>query len=158
MYVAGEEFDGQWNAGTNSFDFTAIELTKWGKVQFKVDIDDNATKWTKVQLWTLALSAMGLVYDSNSDPVTTNGDVSGSISFSDLTVTEAKASLENSADDTVEFIVKETNRKVVFDGTYTAKKADIYKIHSRSMELHLLTDQLLSIFTYMEKKLLILIL
>jgi hypothetical protein len=65
-----------------------------------------------------------LVYDSNNDDAKPNA--AGSISFSDLTVTEAKAALENNADDTVEFIVKETNRKVVFDGTYTAKKADIY--------------------------------
>ena len=129
MYVAGEEFDGTWNTATNKFDFD-IELTKWGKVKFEVDVDDGATKWTKVSLWSLALSNFTtLVYDSNNVDLIANptlGDVAGSISFSDLTVTEAKASLENNADDTVEFVVKETNRKVVFDGTYTAKKADIY--------------------------------
>ena len=46
--------------------------------------------------------------------------------FSDVTVTEAKASLENDLDKDVEFVANDTTRKVVFDGTYTAKKADIY--------------------------------
>ncbi len=53
------------------------------------------------------------------------GEVSGTISFSKVTVQPSKASLKNNATKEVEFANKETNRKVVFDGTYTSKRGDI---------------------------------
>jgi hypothetical protein len=53
------------------------------------------------------------------------GDVAGSISFSKVTIQAAKAALENNLTKAVEFMQNETNRKVVFDGTYTARKGDV---------------------------------
>lgn len=52
-------------------------------------------------------------------------EVSGSISFAKLKVQPAKASLKNTLDKDVEFIKGESERKVIFDGTYTAKKGDV---------------------------------
>jgi hypothetical protein len=54
-----------------------------------------------------------------------SGDVAGSISFSKVTIQAAKAALENNLTKAVEFIQNETNRKVVFDGTYTARKGEV---------------------------------
>jgi hypothetical protein len=54
------------------------------------------------------------------------GEVKGSISFaSRVTIQPSKASLENDLSKNVEFVTAETTRKVVFDGTYTAKKGDV---------------------------------
>ena len=55
------------------------------------------------------------------------GEVKGSISFaSKITIQPSKASLENDLTKDVEFLTSETSKKVVFDGTYTAKKGDVY--------------------------------
>jgi hypothetical protein len=65
-----------------------------------------------------------LTYDSNNSTV---ASAAGSITFAELSVVQAKSSLENNLDKSVEFVIGDTaNRKVVFDGTYTAKKADVY--------------------------------
>ncbi len=53
------------------------------------------------------------------------GEVSGSISFAKLKVQPAKASLKNDLDKDVEFIKGESERKEIFNGTYTAKKGDV---------------------------------
>jgi hypothetical protein len=55
----------------------------------------------------------------------TGVDLAGSISFATLTIQPAKASLTNSLSKDVEFRNKETNRKVIFEGEYTAKKGGI---------------------------------
>jgi hypothetical protein len=52
-------------------------------------------------------------------------DLAGSISFSTLTIQPAKASLTNTITKDVEFRNNESNRKVIFDGEYTAKKGGI---------------------------------
>jgi hypothetical protein len=52
-------------------------------------------------------------------------EISGSISFSKVTIQSAKASMTNSMTKEVEFNNKETNTKPVFEGTYTAKKGDV---------------------------------
>jgi hypothetical protein len=44
------------------------------------------------------------------------------MSFSNLTIQAARASLTNSLTKAVEFRNNEVNRKVVFEGEYTAKK------------------------------------
>jgi hypothetical protein len=64
-------------------------------------------------------------YDSANKPVLL-GDVAGSVSFSKITLQAAKAALENKTTKAVEFLLEETNRKTVFDGTYTARKGDIF--------------------------------
>ena len=121
LVVAGEEFDAEYKAG--SFVFDGIDLEKSGKLQIKIDVDSDADKWTKLTFPSISLSDNGVLkYDADNTKV----DAAGSISISDVTVTEAKASLENNLDKDVEFVANDTTRKVVFDGTYTAKKADIY--------------------------------
>jgi len=123
MFVAGEEFEGVRNGGAFDFD---VELTKSGKVQFKVAIDDNATKWAKLSITNKSINTFTtMVYDSNNGNAL--GQATGTISFSEITVVKAKSSLENNLDDGIEFVKGDTaNRKVVFEGTYTAKKADVY--------------------------------
>lgn len=65
-----------------------------------------------------------MAYDESGNPVGTT-EVSGTISFSKVTIQPAKASMSNSITKDVEFMNKETNRLVVFDGKYTAKKGDV---------------------------------
>ena len=63
-------------------------------------------------------------YDADDSDV----DVSWTISVSKLSLTESKGTLTNSlsSSDDVEYLVNEVNTYVVLDGTYTAKKNDIY--------------------------------
>ena len=108
------------------FNFKNVDIEKSGKIQFKLNIkDDSNAKNQKISFTTLSSSAFeGAKYDNTNKYVQTD-DVAGSISFSEVSLQAAKAALENNLTKDVEFLKNETNRKVVFDGTYTAKKADI---------------------------------
>jgi hypothetical protein len=64
-------------------------------------------------------------YENARKETVKTGDVSGTISFSTVTVQAAKATFKNSLSKAVEFMNNDTNDGVVFDGTYTAKKANI---------------------------------
>ena len=127
--VNGEEYEGTRTATTNGakFKFNNVEIEKSGKVQFKIDVYDlDSVEWT-VQFTTFNKDAFaGSKYDTTNKPVST-GDVAGSISFSKVTFQAAKWTLKNTLDkESIEYLYEETNRKVVFEGTYTAKKADVY--------------------------------
>jgi hypothetical protein len=50
----------------------------------------------------------------------------GTIKVSKVTLQPAKATMSNDLTKSVQFIKEESARKVVFEGTYTAKKGDIY--------------------------------
>ena len=121
---------GDWTEYTATnlarYNFKNVDVEKSGKIQFKVDILDNpAAKAKTINFSAFNKSAFDWAkYDSTNKYVAI-ADVAGSISFSKVTLQEAKASLENKLTKDVEFLQNETNRKVVFDGTYTAKKADI---------------------------------
>jgi hypothetical protein len=52
-------------------------------------------------------------------------EVAGFVTLYNLTVQPSKAALKNNLTKAVEFINKESNTKVVFDGTYTAKNGTV---------------------------------
>ena len=124
--VAGEEYEGKINSTKTGFEFKNVVIEKSGKVQFKIDVDDNAAKWTVFSSFTSfnKNSFAGARYEEARKDVNTS-DVVGSISFSKVTVQESKAALENKLTKSVDFIIGESNTKVVFDGKYTAKKSDV---------------------------------
>ena len=71
-----------------------------------------------------AFKATSLVYDESGKQVQAS-EVSGNISFGKVTIQPAKASMTNSLTKEVEFLTNTTDKKVVFDWTYTAKKGDV---------------------------------
>ena len=129
LVIAGEEYDGSnrtvsWSNTTFTFD--GIEIEESGKVQVKVDLSkdaDGTASFTPSSLNKDLFS--GARYVDARQPVQ-SGDVAGSITFATkLTVKAAQAALENKLSNTVEFVMNETNRKPVFEGTYTARKGDV---------------------------------
>lgn len=129
LVIAGEEYDGSNRkvAGSNvTFTFNGIEIENSGKVQVKVDLNKDAEGTVTFNPSTLnKVQFSGARYVDARQSVQ-SGDVAGSITFaSKLTVQAAKAALENKLTKTVEFVKDETARKVVFDGTYTARKGDV---------------------------------
>ena len=129
MVIAGEEYDGTNRTQTTTgvtFTFDGIEIENSGKVQVKVDLSkdaDGSATFTPSNLNKDLF--VGARYVDARQPVQ-SGDVAGSITFATkLTVKAAQAALENKLSKTVEFVMNETNRKVVFDGTYTARKGDV---------------------------------
>ena len=130
VVVAGDEYE--WKLTTTSTDvgsgydtatwtFSNVEVTDSGKIQFKVDIRD--VEWYSNAKLTFAFADSGSFSDFNYvEAKNKKVDIAGSISFSALTIQAAKASLTNNLSKVVEFRNNESNRKVVFDGTYTAKK------------------------------------
>ena len=129
IVVAGEEFE--WKRSETQtwvlFSFSNVEITESGKVQFTADLaDDDNLSWTiefKPASFNKAAFS-GARYDEAREEVL-SGDVAGSIALSAINVTAAKATLKNSLTKDVEFLNGETNTKIVFDGTYTAKKAPV---------------------------------
>ena len=125
MFVNGEEYEAK--KSNNTFSFSKVEIEKSGKVQFKIDIEDPATTLTGTIKFSGNFDRAKFdwsIYDNSREDVHT-GDVSGSISFSEVTIEAATATLKNSLTKDVEFLTEETDTKVVFDGTYTAKKANV---------------------------------
>jgi hypothetical protein len=125
MFVDGEEFEAKQN-GT-SFTFSNVEIAESGKIQFKIDLQDEPEAQGKIVKLTPNFNGDAFKnarYDNSRDDVNT-GDISGTISFSQVTIQAAKATLKNSLSKAVEFMNDDTNEGVVFDGTYTAKKSDI---------------------------------
>ena len=125
MFVDGEEFEAK-QSGTK-FTFSNVEIEKSGKIQFKIDLKDDTDAQGKVVKLTPNFNGDAFAnarYDNSRDDVNT-GDVSGTISFSQVTIQAAKATLKNSLSKAVEYMNNDTNEGVVFDGTYTAKKSDI---------------------------------
>ena len=129
IIVAGDEYDNNSAVSTDgyktaTFTFNNVEVEKSGKIQVKVDVrDTNAYSGVK-----LNFSFVKSFNDSNNFVYVEgkkNIDVAGSLSLSDLTIQAAKGSLTNSLTKDVEFRKNESNRKVVFDGTYTAKKGGV---------------------------------
>ena len=108
-----------------SFHFSNVEIEKSGTAQFLVGIFDKDSVAGSVTFSAFNKDAFsGAKYSDANEPVNT-GDVAGSISFSKVTIQASKGALENNNSKDVEFIVNSTTRKVVFDGTYTAKKGDV---------------------------------
>ena len=123
MFVGDEEFEAK-KSGT-TFTFSNVEIAESADIQFKVDIKDDDNAQSKE--FTLKPNFNGDAfknarYDNSRDDVNT-GDVSGTISFSQVTIQAARATLKNTLSDSAEFLNDDTNEGEVFKGTYTAKKA-----------------------------------
>jgi hypothetical protein len=131
--VNGDEYDHKSiseSNGTYTISFENISIEESGKIQFKMDVKDPTEGISGSPVINFNTSFNGTTlttngsakYDNVSKQYVKSGDVAGSISFSKVTIQAAKAALENNLTKKVEFIQNETNRKVVFEGTYTAKK------------------------------------
>ena len=139
MVVNGEEFDGTWNSAKTGYDFWKINIDRSWTIEFVVDLKDdnnNTYKWAKltVKNWfdktnivkkTLYSEANALGKYEEARQAITSEDWAGSISLSNIKIQAAKGSLSNNQKD-VEFLSKQTSRKTIFDGTYTATKWDLY--------------------------------
>ena len=137
MFVNGDEYEWKKNgtdgSGNVLYKFSNVSIDESGKVQFKLDIKDPAYAITGGKQINFVTpfgrtsfddGVTHAKYDNSNNNVYAT-DVAGSISFSKVTIQAAKAALENNLTKDVEFILNETNRKVVFDGTYTARKGAI---------------------------------
>ncbi len=123
MFVGEDEFEAK-KSGT-TFSFSNVEIAESADIQFKVDILDNDNAQNKEFILKPNFNGDAFKnarYDNSRDDVNT-GDVSGTISFSQVTIQAAKATLKNTLSDSVEFLNEDTSEGEVFKGTYTAKKA-----------------------------------
>ena len=128
MVVNGEEFDGKitYNANnTISVAFSNVDIEKSGKVKFLIDVkDDEKFLGNKFSFSTFNKNTISSARYADSRESALS-EIAGSISFGDITIQGAKWSLENDkSDETVQFIGNETNRKVIFEGKVSARKAD----------------------------------
>ena len=132
LLIAGEEYVAK-KTRTNAtnvavFAFSWIELEKSGKVRVEVDIntDEDAPAGVYVEFeWAFDDAVFSGAKYTDKEEVSLD-EVSGVISVSKkLTVQAWKASFTNSLTKAVEFLTNDTDTKTVFDGTYTAKKADV---------------------------------
>ena len=125
LVINGEETD--WKVVTNPtglaagtyYEFKGLEIEKSGKIEVRIDLKDNA-EWTISFPASLSSSSFVLKYDESGEPVGTQ--VTWSIGISNVKAQAAKAEITNKSSKEVELIAWETNRKTIFDGTYTAKK------------------------------------
>ena len=129
MFVNGEEYEGKKSAieGGYKFAFSNVEIEKSWKIQFKLDIEDNeSVTWDVVLTKNFNRDAFKWARYDNSRKDVQTGDVSGSITFSKVTIKAAGASLKNKTTTAAQFMTeKTTSDVVVFDGIYSAKKSDI---------------------------------
>ena len=103
------EFVLDLNDSTNTKDLKNSKLTFWNDF----DKTNIANKGTTLWKYVEARSAIELT------------DFAGSISLSNVRIQAARGSLTNTAKD-VEFLEKQSARKTIFDGTYTAQKQDLW--------------------------------
>ena len=133
IVVNGEEFDGTLNTEKTAFVFKDVVIEKSGTIKFVVDIEDN----DDLQGSTITIDGIfnkaaltkneivGEYSDSGEDVKAT--DFIGSISLSNVKVQAAKWALKNNDTKKVEVVRGSTSSNVVlFNGTYTAKKGDVY--------------------------------
>jgi len=136
LVVNGEEFDGSKWTTTNhitTYNFKGVEIEKSGKVEVRVDLK-SADDIKKVDPDLVSVefaesinstSFIWFKYDESGKTIDDDNEVSGSISISSIRIQAARASLENKKTKDVELINKETNRKTIFEGTYSAKKGAV---------------------------------
>ena len=134
LVVAGDEYTAtKAYAGTGvTFTFTNVEVEKSGKLQIMIDVNDDSNAQGATVNFVSSTINKNLIADGTTrytearKPVQAS-EVKWSISFATkITIQPSKASLENNLTKDVEFLTSETSKKVVFDGTYTAKKGDVY--------------------------------
>ena len=109
--------------------FKNVVLEKSGKIQFKMDLNidtvQGVTLESKINTASFNNTAfVNATYDNSRKSVVA-GDIAGSITLEKVKVQPAKAALENKLSRDIEFLTNESSNKVVFDGTYTAKKGTV---------------------------------
>jgi len=126
--INDDEYEGKRSeSGANvTFSFKNVEIEKSGKAQFLVSIYDKEGVGGSFTFSAFNKNAFSWAKYSEANEYVQTADVAGSISFSKVTIQPSKGALENNATKEVEFITNSTTRKTVFDGTYTAKKGDVY--------------------------------
>ena len=121
LVINGDEYDSKWKDASGYYYFSNVEIEESGKVQLKIDINENEGASGSITFWSLQF--VGFKYVQNKN---VNVTPVGSITVSKVTLQPAKASMENTMTKSVQYITQDSARKVVFEGTYTAKKGDIY--------------------------------
>ena len=129
LSINGSEYDGDVEVkadGSATVTFKNVEIEESGKVRFYIDVvDDESYLGAKFTFNSLGVKTVKAARYANSKK-SALGEIAGSVSFGTITIQKAKASLENNMDDkAVSFLANETNTNVVFDGTLSAKKANI---------------------------------
>ena len=118
--------------GYAEFEFTKVEIEESGEFQIKIDVDSDATQKASItfkpaSINSAAFSGKDARYTDARRSNVKPSEVKGSISFtSRVTIQPSKASLVNDLTKRVEFTTNDGTKKVVFDGSYTAKKGDVY--------------------------------
>lgn len=109
------------------YTFKNVDIEKSGKIEVRVDVEDmQEFENAKVEFSTLNADAFSeLTYDDIRNNNNATGNIAGFVTIYNLTVKPGKAALKNNLTKAVEFVKSETNNKVVFDGTYTAKNGTI---------------------------------
>ncbi|MBR7037055.1 hypothetical protein IKI14_04240 [bacterium] len=125
--INGDEYEGKPDdkKAPTKFSFSNVEIEESGTAQFLVGIFDNESVAGSVNFSTFNKESFSGAKYSEANEYVQTADVAGSISFSKVTIQSSKGALENNNSKDVEFIIDSTARKVVFDGTYTAKKGDV---------------------------------
>ncbi len=137
---------------TRVYTFPKIDIDETSNIEFVVDLRDNGyqvpagltdagvkvtlnnakltfnndfSKWTnKIGANNTATSTWEIWKYVDARSIIWSDDFAGSISISNVRLQPAKGSLTNTAKDQ-EYLVKQTSRKTIFDGTYAAQKQDI---------------------------------
>ena len=119
LIINGDEYDSTVVAG--NYTFSNVEIEESGKIQVKIDINENDNASGSISFGSLQFAGFKYVNDKNANvtPV-------GSITVSKVTLQPAKATMENNLTKSVQYLTEDWARKVVFEGTYTAKKWDVY--------------------------------
>ena len=125
LVINGEEYDGTLQADGVTFKFSWLEIEKSGKVELRVDLKDAPTANGTIEFaGSINSASFTLKYDESGENVVA-GQIAGSINVSNIKVQAAKADLTSKVSKEVELIRNETNRKTIFEGTYTAKKGAV---------------------------------
>ena len=119
LIINGDEYDSKWD-GTDYY-FANVEIEESGKIQVKIDITEDEGASGSVSFGSLQFTGFKYVQNKN-----VNADPVGSITVSKVTLQPAKATMENNLTKSVQYVTEDSARKLVFEGTYTAKKGDIY--------------------------------
>ena len=117
-----------------NFTFDKVTIDENSTIEFTVDIVDNdtyknvkvvfANSFDKNTLKEAGADKLGRYEEARTD--ITSADWAGSISLSNVRVQAAKGSLTAGSNKDVEILEKQTTRKTIYEGTYTATKQDIY--------------------------------
>lgn len=127
IVIDGDEYEGK--ASGNVWTFSKVLVEKSSTIQLLADVKDDPSFANRDVSFTpssLSKTQFGAAkYDEYNEPVSANSVV-GSISIAKLRVEAAKGSLTNTTTRDVEVKASEvTNRVVLFEGEYTARRQNI---------------------------------